>query len=684
VPLTEKGTDDELLRIYEDFKKQRNQEKENRFDNRISKREFLKKMGLLSIVIFLTACGSGADQILNEENLTEADIRELQEKNVFYAPLFDEVEKTGYEENMGLDAKELLYEFIISKEAEKLLYSSWRKVSTPDFLIERGIVVGNEIGSIFEFKNANGGVRYFDKASNRYLKLSLAGSLDERYLKLAYLDTIKGWRAIGIPEEMVAQVQWIEGFRVNGQTYSMMVTPNAGNNLEGFISMIRNNGKIPNGEAKALAFLDDYYTRVLFPMNAVGVIQQDVNFKNIVIQMQSDGKVRFVPIDLAAHPKIIEERIVFQWQYEQLAERAKRRNILMPSFENYLASHPEIAEKVTFFKGLNEGGIFKTSISLGADRQSIHLYFPRNIVGGQVDTVVMDNLLSQLKAKYGARYEAIPQGEILTADLVMQDGSTKKIAFMKTNSIGGKIKPIGGKWGEMLKIAKTGTKYASDALMLMWIATELGEITDPDYRADIESLMPSVDTARTVGKDAGVVFLDTLFDKLSLAKKRLSDHSTDFRAWSPLIENMVGMTNLEAVSLLTNYGIPYEYLIQAIKKRIIDTVVPPAPSNMKYGSVFPILFPQAEIPTSAHFSVFVTDEKEKAIIFWGQVVNADGSKTTVPVSAFTKKTNEDRWTMTPIINSSWSITLSPDGVTNFICEADESDGLQFKIKCESN
>lgn len=673
------------LALYDRFMQTRKDEWKDRFGGLMTRADFLKRFGVLGLgVLSLVACNGQPGETPPQPSSFDlapanADMKELYESGAFHGPLMEEVEKAHYE-GLGDGAKEALYGYLMSKTAANKLDQGWRKITTPAFLRERGIIAGTELTEVFEFKNANGGVRYFDKTSNRYIKLSPVGSVDAKYLELAYKDTIAGWRAIGMPEEYIAAVQWADNFMVDGKPHVMMITPNVGNNMEGFVSMLRN-GK-NGGEAKVLALLENYYTKVLFPMNASGVIQQDLNFKNVTVLAQADGSVRFVPIDLAAHPKILEQNMVFQWQYEQLAERAARRKIAMPTFAEYLQSHPDMAAKVNVFDALAKEGIWKTSINIG--NQCVHLYMPKSMVAGEAtDKAMVTAIVDQIKQNYGAAYEKLPQGEVITVEVTLGDGTKKPLAFMKTNSIGGKIRPLGGKWGEALKLAKSGVKLASDALFVFWIASEVAAVTDPDYVAQIESSIAFPDTAVSTRKDNGIVFLDAMYDRLLLSKDNLAARATNLSRWDPIVESMTEMNNAEALSLITNFNVPHSHIIQYVSDMVRKAVVPPAPSEMRFQSPFPILIPGEEVPTTAYFSAF-NNEGEKSLIFWAQVKNSNGETMTAPVSAFTKQQGMKDWIMTPIVDEPWSVQFSLTSLPLvYTCGTASSNGAKFELFCEN-
>lgn len=682
---------EEMAREYARFRASRDAEKVER-TGYMNRNKFLVMGGLATLAVVLVGCsgptGGGGQETAKiapsiEKSSSRPELQELVDAGVYSAPLEEKVLQAEYVPDLSMGAKEALYAYLGSDAAAKTLNDGWRQVTTPAFLKERGILTGSDLAQVFEFKNANGGVRYFDKVSNRYIKLSPADSLDARYLKLAYKDTLSGWKAIGMPEEYIAAVQWSEGFVIDGKPYVMMVTPNVGNNLEGFMNMIRNNKKM-GGDAKALSILDEYFTKVLFPMNAAGIIQQDLNFKNITVLTQADGSIRFVPIDLAAHPKILEKEMVFQWQYEQLAERAARRQIAMPSFAEYLQAHPDVADKVRVFEQLNKEGLFKTSVQVGEN--SVHLYMPKKLVGDNIDKSTVDSIIAEMKRVYGEGYDKMPQGQVFSLEVKLADGSKEPVAFMKTNAIGGKVRPIGGNWGEALGLVKSGLRFASDALMVLWIASEVAEFTDPDYKAVIESGVAFPDTAVSTGKDNGVVLLDAMWDRLNLSKEQLAASAAGMTRWSPVVEEMANMTNKDALTLITEFGVPQPHIIKYVEDKVKQGAVPPAPSEMQFQSPLPVLVPGAKVPTSAYFSAFETEGGEKDMLFWAQVQeeSGDGKKTmvTVPVTAFAKPQGAKGWTMIPIINKPWSVQFQLTSLPlTYVCGTASSNGKQFELQC---
>jgi len=77
----------------------------------------------------------------------------------------------------------------------------------------------------------------------------------------------------------------------------------------------------------------------------------------------------------------------------------------------------------------------------------------------------------------------------------------------------------------------------------MWIADEIGQITDPNYVAKLDSAVAFPDSLNNL--DNAKAFLGNIYDVLQLSKKNLATKAIDPRMWTPLMEQMFGMTNLD-------------------------------------------------------------------------------------------------------------------------------------------
>lgn len=623
----------------------------------------------------LAACGSGG--VPEAQPIVSPELQPLVDSGAYSEPLYQEAIRAE-QSNLSPSAKRSLYAFLGSKAGEQMLQAGWEKVATPQFLYEQGVVVGDDISEIFRFKQRNGGFLFFDQANNRYLKVAPEGvGTDAAYLRYSKNYYTEGWRAMGIPEETVAKVQLVEGFQYEGKQSVLLVTPNMNQTLETYTAFLKGN-KVANADAILGDLLQRYYVESLLPMNAAGIYQADPNFKNICLYTQADGSVKLVPIDLAQKPVAFEKSAIFQTQYEELVARAGRRSIKMPSYSEFLLARPDIAQQIGLIEGLGE--TVRINMSLPGEAQKVLLLVPQKMIGGAGQAVITEeNIVASLTKQYGEAYKTIPQGQVFSATVQTEAGEVT-IGIIKANAVGDTVTAFGGKWAKFLELGKAGLRTAGDILLLMWIADEIGQVTDPDYVATLHSTVAFPDSVNSL--DNARTFLESIYSILQLSKQNLARKAVDPRIWTPLMEQMFGMTNMDFLNLITEGYMTQSEIGMQLAEIAPIAAFPPASSEIKFQSPFPILIPAAEYPMSAMFSAYDDDANNQVVLFWAQTENTEGKLVTIPISQFTKKPGEDKWETVNLIDAPWSVEFAIDQETKvFACTKSASSDRSFELQC---
>lgn len=667
------------------FKEDRQEEIEKRLFLPMTRREFLKTVGVIAAgALFLAACGVSPDSGSggNTADELKSKFPELQaaiESGAIDEARNQEVDRAEIE-SLGPGAKGVLYTFLASKEGEAAIAGSWEKVATPDFLKSRGVVAGSDINEIFRFKQRNGGYLFYDQQSNRYFKVAEAGTRDAEYLKQSAANYRNGWTAAGVPEEVVAKVQVIDSFTYEGKSSVLLSAPNMGQTLETYTKFLKVNNAA-NADAILSSMLERYYIDTLMPMNAAGVFQKDPNFKNICLFQQADGSVKLVPIDLAQKPMAFEQAQIFQTQYDELALRAlgNGRNVKMPSFTEFLQKYPDIARQMNIMAQMGE--TVRLNITLPGEAAKVLVVVPQNLLGGSEQSgAVTTNIVRTIQKQYGEAYRNLPQGSLMPIEVTLEDGSISRFMVIKANPIGDPIAKFGGKWAEVLQLGKTGFKVMSDFLFIMWIATEIGELTDPDYSAKLFSDIAFPDSVSWT--DNASAAIDDIYSRLMGAKDKLVTDTAQMMHPSAVAEQMFGVTQKELLDLITKRFMTQGEIIQVLSEQAKRAAFPPAPAQVEFQSPFPILVDEAELPVSAMFSAFQSDNDQQVVLFWGQTEGADKKPVTMPITAFQKNPGDKSWTTVPIIDKPWSVKFNIRGEQfTLTCKSAQNDGSRFELQC---
>jgi len=626
----------------------------------------------------LTACGGTSAPSEAQPLLVPSEFQLLIDSGAYSEPLYQEAIRAEQDTSLSPSAKRSLYAFLGSKAGEQMLQAGWEKVATPQFLYEQGVVVGDDISEIFRFKQRNGGFLFFDQVNNRYLKIAPEGvGTDAAYLRYSKNYYVEGWRAMGIPEETVSKVQLVEGFQYEGRQSVLLVTPNMNQTLETYTAFLKGN-KVANADAILGDLLQRYYAESLLPMNAAGIYQADPNFKNICLFTQSDDSVKLVPIDLAQKPVAFEQSAIFQTQYEELAARAGRRGIKMSSYGDFLAANPNVANQIGLVENL--GQTVRINMSIPGEAQKVLLLVPQKMIGGADQAAIVENnIVEAITRQYRESYKVIPQGQVFAVNVPTEAGEVT-IGIMKANAVGDTVTAFGGKWAKFLELGKMGLKTAGDIFFLIWIADEIGHITDPDYVAKLDSAVAFPDSLNS--SDSAEAFLDSIYGTLQFSKQNLARKAVDPRIWTPLMEQMFGMTNLDFLNLITGGFMTQQEIGEQLAEIAPIAAFPPASSEILFQSPFPIIVPGAEYPMSAMFSAY-EDNGSQTILFWAQTKNTDGKIVTIPITEFTKKQNDEKWETINLVDAPWTVEFAIDAhVRIFSCTKSVSNGETFELLCE--
>jgi hypothetical protein len=353
---------------------------------------------------------------------------------------------------------------------------------------------------------------------------------------------------------------------------------------------------------------------------------------------------------------------------------------MMPSYAEFLQNNPAISEQLGL---IAEMGKMKTiTLSIPGQAAKISLMLPEAAIGGPQQGGVMTKIVQSFEAQYMEEFKGMPQGTLKTFEIPLDTGGMSRVVVMKSNAMGDAVKLFGGDWGEMLKMAKQGAKFTADALFVIWIANELGEIADPDYRVVLESAIAFPDSVSWT--DNAWVFLDTIYVRLMHAKTMLAARTAgNPQLMTPVAEQMFGMTSLDILDLITKGFMTQAEIGQVMLDMADKAAFPPAQSEVKFQSPVPILLDGAEEPMSAMFSAFNDADGKQVILFWAQTQNIDGKLVTMPVSGFSRYPSDKKWEMTPIVEKPWTLEFQAHGNSMGVltCTESQSDGSKFEIQC---
>ena len=662
-------------------------------NKKITRRDMIKLMGAFAgsvatrpylglAAAALTGCTSTAvNRPVDIQPVAhKPELQPLIDMGAYSEPLYQEVIRAENDHTLSPSAKRALYAHLGSKAGEAFLQSGWEQVVIPQFLKEQGAFYGDDVKNIFRFKQRNGGHLYFDQINNRYLKIAAEGvGNDAEYLELAKNYYVNGWRAIKVPEETIAQVQLIKGFKFEGNSSVLLITPNMNQTLETYTSLLKGKN-VPNANSLLSDLLERYYIDSLIPMNAVGVFQTDPNFKNICLSIQADETLKLIPIDLSQKPIAFERSLIFQKQYEELASRAARRSIEMPSYADFLIKHPDIASQVGLLENLGE--TVRINMSLPNEAQKVLIQIPQEMLGGaKQSSLIEKDIVKAITEQYGNNYKTIPQGQVFNV-VVQTEAGEATVSIVKANALGDAVTTFGGKWAKLLEQGKAAASYVGGALFIMWIGAEVGQVIDPNYTAKLDSSVAFPDSLGPLVN--ANKFLGSIHNTLQLSKSNFALKFLDPNLWTPVMEQMFGLTWNDFRSLLSGGYMTEKELGQQFAELVPKAAFPPASSEITFQSPFPPLIPGAQYPMSAMFSAYTGEDDTKIVLFWAQTIDPEQGIITVPISECTQKPGQDNWDTVNLINTPWSVEFStdPGNTIQFSCNKSTIDANTFELACK--
>lgn len=651
----------------------------------ISRRIFLKGLAAgTAAVAFLAACGSKPPEPTAagvERTLTDFEWQTLKEQGAIDRFIQDLTIDIDADPILTPGTKTALYFFFASEAADGVLRQYWRKVATPDYLKNRNIFAGDDITSLFRTRCVNGGLGFYDTQSRMYVKMIPRDSVRGAYLIQSFPNWRAAWEAAQIPAEAMDQISIIgvnpgEGLGLDHREYVALASPNQGVNLESYLISLKRTLPIEEANARVAAMLEDYYLKVLLPINRQGIIQKDLQFKNIVVR-QHNGTVGLVPIDLDGGVHMIDQSILTEWQYRVLAERAVIRGIQLPPFAQFIETHPlELA-------GITAGGGEYLPVRIRVDSMPLTVVIPQNITQGATGNN-MWNIVKTIESEIRIQYKSVPQGGVIPIEINLPNGEKTVVSIVKTTSFGDPIVGYGGRMAETIKFLQKSTRFAADALLVYWLASEVDTALHPDFTVSFDSTVAFPDSAIASGKDVINLWLDGTIARLKTAKSQLADRAaTVIEADDLEVKTVLGVDKLSVLRLITDYHLNQAQIADILRERAKTSLVP-APSNVRFAEPFPLLVPGATEGTTAFFSLASDKEYDLLVMYAGNDPSLSGSQLLEPVVAIFKKTGDKDYTTVPLTDKPWSVPLQIQN-TQFVCRpGDElvTDG-KMQLICEA-
>ena len=653
--------------------------------------------GLLAVgfvtAAFVSACANTiqtgvvtqnfVDNPLHGEAINDTEWSKMVELGVVDQFRNDVIDNIKNDQLLTPGSQELLYAYLATDASAGALRGMWQKIATPQELINKGLIVGQNNNIILQSRLVNGGFSVFDQTTNKYIKFIAADTPQGAYLRQAFPSWKKAWSSISMPEEMINQISIVganpgEGILLDGREYVALSTPRAGfTTLETFYMQSVRAASVEVANIQITALLEDYYLNVLLQMNRQGVIQRDINWKNIMVENTS-GVVRGIPIDLDGAAYMIDQNALAEWQYSQLVERAGRRGVILKPFSEFSTMHPEIFPQAPIAGELK-------NISIVIDGLPTKVIIPASYVEGLKGEELYVQI-AKIQDSISKQYRRISQGGLMTFEIETVEG-TRTLNIVKTTAIGDKLVGYGGKLAEVTKVLKNGVKLASDALLIMWLADEVGKITDPAYQVSFQSAVAFPDRVIENGRDGLTLFLGATFDRLIAVKRNLAAKATDVRNGNyPTIQGVFDINAAGLLRCMSEYGMNQNQIYEYLLKKA-DASFFPAPSDVQFVSPFPILIPGAQEPINAFFSAVTDENQNKLMVLWAQETDITGTPSLLPMATFTKQGEAGEWEYQVMAEKEWSLTmkLASGDMYNLNCKpTDGFDGRTFQMLCEAN
>ena len=604
----------------------------------------------------LAACGPAGEYNFEEvpgEPLSDEDIGKLKELGGFDRP---EVPNTG----LSPHAQGLLFAVPLTIETSRELAAGWRKVATPEFVRAAGIEVGEELSGVFHVRNTNGGFTICLPENRLWIKMIPESSPQALLLEHSVQAWTDNWTAAGIPDELIGKIQLLDSVKYNGVNYVAMVTPHPSPGITLESALL--SGKIERDQAAQL--LMDYYKRVLVRMNQGGTIQQDINFRNMVLVDGPEGR-RLAGIDFDASVKMIDRRLIHEWQYQELSARALKRGIKLPPFT-------EIAHDLGAETSLTGKGMFGMDLKYGGQR--VKVLVPQGVIG-EASGDDKWNIIKQVNDGIVKKLGNFKQGEVMPLTIDLPNGTQTEVIIMKTAPVGERIVPYGGRLGQLLKAAKEATRVGGEVLFIWWALSELDALLTPPDSVQFISEVPIELNAISTGKITMQNSLDAIYNVVMAKKREMVYDGVIVNATNNAL-SQVGLARGD-IARLAALRVDLNKVTDALLAEMEASIYPGLPMEVSFGSAVPT-FPGDNHQTYVYFSACEDGGQRKIIL---NLVQYDDEIATVePVGYFVSEKETDTWQYAPLVED-WTMSFKLMADKTFNCTM-QASGDQIKFNCE--
>ncbi len=642
------------------------------------RRAFLRVSGITALgltgLAALAACGTPTPPppvYLHTAALQVSDreLSMLENDGVVSRMEGDFIDSIGYDERLSVEAQAMMFGFFTARGAQDVVKSTITKIKTPQFLIDRGISVADDLATVYGNRTSNGGLSIFDTKAKIHLKMAPRGSKYAQYLSESSSAWRTTWAAGGASAEELNKIQLLESVVYDGVEYTALVNPHVGATLEWNLS----HGLLNQGQTAQL--LEDYYLRVLAPANRVGVVQKDLNFRNIVVD-EITG--RLFPIDLDQARRLYDQSILPQWQYEELATRASRRGIILPAFDEFARNHaaqlPDVKPVIQALK----------TIDLKIDGTLVRVVIPYKAVEGLTGND-MFKTVERMKTSIIGAYRNAPQGDFIPVQIEGAGGTVHQLNIVKTSSFGQEMAYRGGKAAKILEAVKGVSKVGERALLSLWILDTFAQLIDDPFVAQLQSSVALPDTLARTQKTEISKVMDEVFNNLMRKKMDVLselDRVGDRRYQEDRVKSFLGISRQDIALMTREYGISMHELKDMCGKSLQHSMSPLARINVSFADPFPGLIGSDNPETNGYISVARIDNTNVTYI-WVK----DNDQVELVATAY-KDDGTQSWRLETMTDKNWNIKFDVLGTGKIIlgCEMNKqalTEEGNFSFYCKS-
>lgn len=583
----------------------------------------------------------------DSQPVSDKEWQALTQEGVIDRFEIDYLNSIGNDPKLTPTAQSMLYGYVATRGASGFIRASIDKIKTPDFLKQQGIGIQDDLAMSFRVRTVNGGVAIYDQRSRMHIKMIPSGSIQAKYLAESAPSWIKAWTEAGVPEEYIRSIKLVSNVTYEGNSYVALVTPHMGNTLEGFIR------KHPDQAERVAKLLGEYYINVLAPANRVGVVQKDLNFRNIV--MFDKNPDIFLPIDLDGGTSIYDRSIVAQWQYEEMADRAMRRGVKLPSFNDFVSQNQSrLPDLLPFAQEMKQ-------IDIRIDGARVKVIVPQRYVDG-LKGDEMTAAVQAIRQQVIDQYRNARQGDFIPVTIVGKDGQSASLNIVKTSSFGEQALFEGGRAGKALELLKDTMKVGEKALFALWVLDTFAEVIADPFEAQLQSNVAfPVEIANTGRADISAE-MDTMY--ANLMRKKMSaldevDNAFSRRFNEGVVQYYLGISGQDLRTLLTSYGLSPRDVKDMCINKMAASLAPLAQIKVVFADPFPGLIGSANPETNGYLSV-VKEGTTEVVFMW--VKTDDG----VQLVATAKKDKGKQWELQNMTESKWTITFDAIGTGKVI------------------